>query len=131
MAIPLPLDSSEYTDNLQTIFDTAIDTDQVGLLLTLYQAVTANTICLCRRINQLHHPVGFASSNVMVQAIYISFHTTLPMNTQLYLTRFLLPLHLRIVLKFTGEPGENPIALASPVEETSLDSSSLVLTSLL
>ena len=27
VAIPLPLDSSEYTDNLQTIFDTAIDTD--------------------------------------------------------------------------------------------------------
>ena len=27
VAIPLPLDSSEYTDNLQTVFDTAIDTD--------------------------------------------------------------------------------------------------------
>lgn len=27
VAIPLPLDSSEYTDNLQTVFDAAIDTD--------------------------------------------------------------------------------------------------------
>jgi len=128
VAIPLPLDSSEYTDNLQTIFDTAIDTD-TGWSPT-YALSSGNGPTQFASVEELTNSDSTSWVRLKQRDGTESIYYFLPYNSaDEYATLFdTIPATFTFtdgIEVYTAEPGENPIALASPVEETSLDSSRL------
>ena len=128
VAIPLPLDSSEYTDNLQTIFDTAIDTD-TGWSPT-YALSSGNGPTQFASVEELTNSDSTSWVRLKQRNGTEAIYYFLPYNSaDEYATLFdTIPATFTFtdsIEVYTAEPGENPIALASPVEETSLDSSRL------
>ena len=128
VAIPLPLDSSEYTDNLQTIFDTAIDTD-TGWSPT-YALSSGNGPTQFASVEELTNSDSTSWVRLKQRNGTEAIYYFLPYNSaDEYATLFdTIPATFTFtdgIEVYTAEPGENPIALASPVEETSLDSNRL------
>ena len=128
VAIPLPLDSSEYTDNLQTVFDTAIDTD-TGWSPT-YALSSGNGPTQFASVEELTNSDSTSWVRLKQRNGTEAIYYFLPYNSaDEYATLFdTIPATFTFtdgIEVYTAEPGENPIALASPVEETSLDSNRL------
>ena len=125
---PLPLDSSEYTDNLQTVFDTAIDTD-TGWSPT-YALSSGNGPTQFASVEELTNSDSTSWVRLKQRNGTEAIYYFLPYNSaDEYATLFdTIPATFTFtdgIEVYTAEPGENPIALASPVEETSLDSNRL------
>ena len=122
VAIPLPLDSSEYTDNLQTVFDTAIDTD-TGWSPT-YALSSGNGPTQFASVEELANSDSTSWVRLKQRDGTEAIYYFLPYNSaDEYATLFdTIPATFTFtdgIEVYTAEPGENPIALASPVEETS------------
>ena len=128
VAIPLPLDSSEYTDDLQTVFDTAIDTD-TGWSPT-YALSSGDDLTQFASVEELTNSDSTSWVRLKQRNGTEAIYYFLPYNSaDEYATLFdTIPATFTFtdgIEVYTAEPTENPVALASPVEETSLDSSRL------
>jgi hypothetical protein len=142
VAIPLPLDSSEYTDDLQTIFDTAIDTDtgwspeylmmvdgatDTGELKQLVDEVANSDSSVWRRVrarNGLESiywniPLDTISTTEEYDAFIEAIPTTFTFNDNVffYSADTSLPL--------SRDPEPRPLSSAATVESTSVDSTRL------
>ena len=93
VAIPLPLDSSEYTDNLQTVFDTAIDTDTSWSPTYILTSSTDGNGTDFESVEEVTN----SDSNSWVRL------KLLMRNTPLSLIRFLPPLHLVMTSAFSRQ----------------------------
>ena len=128
VAIPLPLDSSEYTDDLQTVFDTAIDTD-TGWSPT-YALSSGNGPTQFASVEELANSDSTSWVRLKQRNGTEAIYYFLPYNSaDEYATLFdTIPATFTFtdgIEVYTAEPTENPIYLASPVGETSLNSTPL------